>query len=48
VTLTWSVVFWIVALVLFVVSSFWGPPRVGLQSLGLAFLTLGFLAGQVD
>lgn len=45
--LTWTVLFWIIATVLFAVGAFWSPPRPSLVSLGLAFLTLGFLAGQI-
>lgn len=41
------IVLWLVALVLFVVSAFFSPPRVSLMALGLAFLTAGFLAGQM-
>lgn len=35
----------VLALVLFVVASFWTPPRVNLIALGLAALTASMLAG---
>jgi len=36
-------VFLVIAVVLFLVSAFWNPPRVSLISLGLASLALAFL-----
>lgn len=35
---------WLIACVLFSVGALYEPPRVSLISLGLAFLTAGFLA----
>lgn len=40
--------FWLIAVILFVVSSFWNPPRVSLLSLGLAFFAGGFLIEGID
>lgn len=41
-----SIIFLIAALVCFIIDAFWspGPPRVKLQSLGLACLAGSFLA----
>lgn len=47
-TLTWTVLLWVLAIVLFVVGAFVNPPRVLLVPLGLAALTAGFLVGQLD
>lgn len=41
---TWALIFWVFAFVLFVVGAFVNPPRVSLMSIGLAFLTMGFIA----
>jgi hypothetical protein len=42
--MSWALIFWVFAFVLFVVSAFVNPPRANLMAIGLAFLTMGFIA----
>lgn len=42
-----QVLMWLIAAILFGVSAFVNPPRVSLLSVGLVFLTLGFLLPEI-
>ena len=40
---TFHILFLLIAVVIFALATFWGPPRYNLLAAGLFFLTLAFL-----